>query len=123
MEVKGSATAIQCPTIEGGVDSFAFAPGIYEAKKLCLEPTSFTVKAEGVNKNATLEAVGVNKNATLEFQKTKLMDPFNITQLTKTLSAPLKYLHYLYISIKHSQEANPNKFMHHSITINFFSLH
>lgn len=41
MEVKRSGTANQCPTIEGGVDSFAFAPGKYEAKKLCLEPTSF----------------------------------------------------------------------------------
>ncbi|CAN4081604.1 unnamed protein product [Withania somnifera] len=48
MEVKGTGTANQCPTIEGGVDSFAFKPGKYTAKKLCLEPTSFTVKAEGL---------------------------------------------------------------------------
>ncbi|XP_075515641.1 oxygen-evolving enhancer protein 1, chloroplastic-like [Primulina tabacum] len=41
----------------------------YEAKKLRLELTSFTVKAEGVNKNASLE-----------FQKTKLM-----TRLTYSL--------------------------------------
>ncbi|KAK6922785.1 Photosystem II PsbO, manganese-stabilising [Dillenia turbinata] len=69
MEVKGTGTANQCPTIEGGVDSFAFKPGKYNAKKFCLEPTSFTVKAEGVNKNAPPE-----------FQKTKLM-----TRLTYTL--------------------------------------
>ncbi|XP_054825140.1 oxygen-evolving enhancer protein 1, chloroplastic [Prosopis cineraria] len=69
MEVKGTGTANQCPTIDGGVDSFAFKPGKYEAKKLCLEPTSFTVKAEGVNKNAPPE-----------FQNTKLM-----TRLTYTL--------------------------------------
>jgi photosystem II oxygen-evolving enhancer protein 1 len=69
LEVKGSGTANQCPTIEGGVDSFAFKPGKYNAKKLCLEPTSFTVKAEGVSKNAPPE-----------FQKTKLM-----TRLTYTL--------------------------------------
>nr|KJB43585.1 hypothetical protein B456_007G208000 [Gossypium raimondii] len=44
MEVKGTGTANQCPTIDGGVDSFAFKPGKYYAKKFCLEPTSFTVK-------------------------------------------------------------------------------
>nr|AEO21912.1 chloroplast oxygen-evolving enhancer protein 1 [Dimocarpus longan] len=69
MEVKGTGTANQCPTIEGGVDSFAFKPGKYQAKKFCLEPTSFTVKAEGVNKNSPPE-----------FQNTKLM-----TRLTYTL--------------------------------------
>ncbi|OVA18615.1 Photosystem II PsbO [Macleaya cordata] len=69
MEVKGTGTANQCPTIEGGVDSFAFKPGKYTMKKFCLEPTSFTVKAEGVSKNSAPE-----------FQKTKLM-----TRLTYTL--------------------------------------
>lgn len=69
LEVKGTGTANQCPTIDGGVDSFAFKPGKYGAKKFCLEPTSFTVKAEGVNKNAPPE-----------FQNTKLM-----TRLTYTL--------------------------------------
>ncbi|KAH9711617.1 oxygen-evolving enhancer protein 1-2 [Citrus sinensis] len=69
MEVKGTGTANQCPTIDGGVDSFAFKPGKYQAKKFCLEPTSFTVKAEGVNKNAPPD-----------FQNTKLM-----TRLTYTL--------------------------------------
>lgn len=68
-EVKGTGTANQCPTIKGGVDSFAFKAGKYYMKKFCLEPTSFTVKAEGVNKNSTPE-----------FQKTKLM-----TRLTYTL--------------------------------------
>ncbi|XP_075492267.1 oxygen-evolving enhancer protein 1, chloroplastic-like [Primulina tabacum] len=68
-EVKGSGTANQCPTIVGGVDGFAFKSGKYKAQKFCLEPTSFTVKAEGINKNAPPE-----------FQKTKLM-----TRLTYTL--------------------------------------
>ncbi|KAF3786586.1 Oxygen-evolving enhancer protein 1 [Nymphaea thermarum] len=68
-EVKGTGTANQCPTIVGGVESFAFKAGKYNLKKLCLEPTSFTVKAEGVSKNAPPE-----------FQKTKLM-----TRLTYTL--------------------------------------
>ncbi|KAG7027085.1 Oxygen-evolving enhancer protein 1, chloroplastic [Cucurbita argyrosperma subsp. argyrosperma] len=69
LEVKGTGTANQCPTIDGGVDSFAFKSGKYQAKKFCLEPTSFTVKAEGVNKNSPPE-----------FQNTKLM-----TRLTYTL--------------------------------------
>ncbi|KAK1383388.1 Oxygen-evolving enhancer protein 1, chloroplastic [Heracleum sosnowskyi] len=69
MEVKGTGTANQCPTIEGGSESFAFKAGKYNAKKFCLEPTSFTVKAESVGKNAPPE-----------FQKTKLM-----TRLTYTL--------------------------------------
>ncbi|KAJ6736696.1 OXYGEN-EVOLVING ENHANCER PROTEIN 1 CHLOROPLASTIC [Salix viminalis] len=69
MEVKGSGTANQCPTIDGGSESFSFKPGKYNTKKFCLEPTSFTVKAEGVSKNAAPE-----------FQNTKLM-----TRLTYTL--------------------------------------
>ncbi|KAL3616448.1 hypothetical protein CASFOL_039838 [Castilleja foliolosa] len=69
LEVKGTGTANQCPTIDGGVDTFSFKAGKYEAKKFCLEPTSFTVKAEGVSKNSPAE-----------FQKTKLM-----TRLTYTL--------------------------------------
>ncbi|KAJ6774478.1 OXYGEN-EVOLVING ENHANCER PROTEIN 1 CHLOROPLASTIC [Salix purpurea] len=69
MEVKGSGTANQCPTIDGGSESFSFKPGKYSTKKFCLEPTSFTVKAEGVSKNAPPE-----------FQNTKLM-----TRLTYTL--------------------------------------
>ncbi|XP_076953955.1 oxygen-evolving enhancer protein 1, chloroplastic [Bidens hawaiensis] len=69
LEVKGTGTANQCPTIEGGVDGFAIKPGKYNAKKFCLEPTSFTVKAEGISKNSAPE-----------FQKTKLM-----TRLTYTL--------------------------------------
>ncbi|KAJ6796748.1 oxygen-evolving enhancer protein 1, chloroplastic-like [Iris pallida] len=69
MEVKGTGTANQCPTIEGGSESFAIKPGKYNMKKFCLEPTSFTVKAEGIAKNAPPE-----------FQPTKLM-----TRLTYTL--------------------------------------
>ncbi|KAM5576320.1 oxygen-evolving enhancer protein 1, chloroplastic [Rosa sericea] len=69
MEVKGTGTANQCPTIDGGSEAFAFKPGKYVAKKLCLEPTSFTVKADSVSKNAPPE-----------FQNTKLM-----TRLTYTL--------------------------------------
>ncbi|KAK8481916.1 hypothetical protein V6N13_083734 [Hibiscus sabdariffa] len=52
MEVNGTETANLCPTIDCGVGSFAFKPGKYYAKKFCLEPNSFTVKAEGVSKNA-----------------------------------------------------------------------
>ncbi|KAL7224015.1 hypothetical protein ACSBR1_025466 [Camellia fascicularis] len=69
LEVKGTGTANQCPTIDGGVDKFTFKPGKYNMKKFCLEPTSFTVKAESVSKNAPPE-----------FQNTKLM-----TRLTYTL--------------------------------------
>lgn len=69
MEVKGTGTANQCPTIEGGVNGFAVKQGKYNARKFCLEPTSFTVKAEGVSKNSAPD-----------FQKTKLM-----TRLTYTL--------------------------------------
>ncbi|KAJ0703368.1 Oxygen-evolving enhancer protein 1 [Helianthus annuus] len=69
MEVKGTGTTNQCPTIESGVNGFTVKPGKYNAKKFCLEPTSFTVKAEGISKNSAPE-----------FQKTKLM-----TRLTYTL--------------------------------------
>ncbi|CAI5489504.1 unnamed protein product [Closterium sp. Naga37s-1] len=68
-EVKGSGLANQCPIIAGGVDGFAFKSGKYQLTKMCLEPTSFTVKAESVFKGQGEE-----------FQKTKLM-----TRLTYTL--------------------------------------
>ncbi|PWA94883.1 Muniscin C-terminal mu homology domain-containing protein [Artemisia annua] len=77
LEVKGTGTANQCPTIKGGVDEFVVKPGKYNAKKFCFEPTSFTVKTEGVSKKSTPY-----------FQKTKLM-----TRLTYTLDeieAPLE---------------------------------
>ncbi|XP_010424899.1 PREDICTED: oxygen-evolving enhancer protein 1-2, chloroplastic [Camelina sativa] len=69
MEVKGTGTANQCPTIDGGSETFSFKPGKYTGKKFCFEPTSFTVKAESVSKNAPPD-----------FQNTKLM-----TRLTYTL--------------------------------------
>ncbi|CAI5958807.1 unnamed protein product [Closterium sp. NIES-65] len=68
-EVKGSGIANQCPIIAGGVDGFAFKSGKYQLTKMCLEPTSFTVKAESQFKGQGEE-----------FQKTKLM-----TRLTYTL--------------------------------------
>lgn len=69
MEVKGTGTANQCPTIDGGSETFSFKPGKYTGKKFCFEPTSFTVKADSVSKNAPPD-----------FQNTKLM-----TRLTYTL--------------------------------------
>ncbi|CAI5484061.1 unnamed protein product [Closterium sp. Yama58-4] len=68
-EVKGSGIANQCPIIAGGVDGFAFKSGKYQVTKMCLEPTSFTVKAESQFKGQGED-----------FQKTKLM-----TRLTYTL--------------------------------------
>jgi photosystem II oxygen-evolving enhancer protein 1 len=68
-EVKGSGTANQCPIIAGGSDKFALKAGSYTMKKLCMEPTSFTVKAESPFKGGSEG-----------FQDTKLM-----TRLTYTL--------------------------------------
>lgn len=70
-EVKGTGTANQCPVIAGGgaSEGFKFPAGKYNMKKLCLEPTSFTVKAE-----STFKGEGE------AFQRTKLM-----TRLTYTL--------------------------------------
>ncbi|CAH9060714.1 unnamed protein product [Cuscuta epithymum] len=68
-EVKGTGTANQCPTIEGGSGTFSLKPGNYVARKFCMEPTSITVKASSVGKNSQAD-----------FQNTKLM-----TRLTYTL--------------------------------------
>jgi len=68
-EVKGSGTANQCPIIASGSDKFSFKSGNYTLKKLCMEPTSFTVKAESPFKGGSEG-----------FQNTKLM-----TRLTYTL--------------------------------------
>ena len=69
LEVKGSGIANQCPVIKGGADTFAFKAGKYQLKKLCLEPTSFRVKADSQFKSGSTD-----------FQPTKLM-----TRLTYTL--------------------------------------
>ncbi|KAK8452781.1 hypothetical protein SEVIR_5G172700v4 [Setaria viridis] len=63
--VDAGAGRISC-SLQSDVREVA---GKYQMKKFCLEPTSFTVKAEGIAKNAPPE-----------FQKTKLM-----TRLTYTL--------------------------------------
>lgn len=71
LEVKGTGTANQCPVVDadGTVSGLDLKPGAYQLRKLCLEPTSFTVKAESPFKGGS-EA----------FQKTLLM-----TRLTYTL--------------------------------------
>ncbi|CAM6110788.1 unnamed protein product [Calypogeia fissa] len=72
LEVKGSGTANQCPVIRSGEPGLSgIKPGDYQVKNLCMEPTSFTVRAEGIFKGTGDE-----------FQKTKLM-----TRLTYTLDA------------------------------------
>jgi photosystem II oxygen-evolving enhancer protein 1 len=70
LEVKGSGTANQCPIVATpATEGLTFKAGSYNLKKLCLEPTSFTVKAESPFKSGGEE-----------FQNTKLM-----TRLTYTL--------------------------------------
>jgi photosystem II oxygen-evolving enhancer protein 1 len=69
LDVKGSGTANQCPIVASGSDKFSFKDGKYTLKKLCMEPTSFTVKAESPFKGGSEG-----------FQNTKLM-----TRLTYTL--------------------------------------
>lgn len=69
LEVKGSGTANQCPVIANGSDTFNIKDGNYTMKKLCMEPTSFTVKAESPFKGGSEG-----------FQNTRLM-----TRLTYTL--------------------------------------
>lgn len=70
LQVKGSGIANTCPVLEqGSSNPKDIKAGSYKLEKLCLEPTSFTVKEESEFKN---------KEA--EFVKTKLM-----TRLTYTL--------------------------------------
>ena len=69
LDVKGSGTANQCPIVASGDQKFNVKPGNYKIQKLCLEPTSFTVKAESPFKGGSEG-----------FQNTKLM-----TRLTYTL--------------------------------------
>ena len=70
LQVKGSGIANTCPVLENGSTNLKdIAPGTYKIQKLCLEPTSFTVKEESQFKDRAPE-----------FVKTKLM-----TRLTYTL--------------------------------------
>lgn len=70
-QIKGTGIANTCATIEGGADPAVvkLPAGKYKITKLCLEPTSFTVKDESQFKGGATEFVG-----------TKLM-----TRLTYTL--------------------------------------
>ena len=70
LQVKGSGIANTCPVLEQGSANLKdLKPGSYKIEKLCLEPTSFTVKEESQFKDREPE-----------FVKTKLM-----TRLTYTL--------------------------------------
>ena len=70
LQVKGSGIANTCPVLESGSSNIKdLKAGTYRIEKLCLEPTSFTVKEESEFKG---------KEA--GFQKTRLM-----TRLTYTL--------------------------------------
>ena len=69
LQVKGSGLASTCPVIKSGSTDLKIKGGDYKFDKLCLEPTSFTVKEEGMKGES-------------EFVKTKLM-----TRLTYTLDA------------------------------------
>jgi len=70
LQVKGSGIANTCPVIEGGSSNLKdIKAGNYRINKLCLEPTSFTVKEESQFKGGEAE-----------FTPTKLM-----TRLTYTL--------------------------------------
>jgi photosystem II oxygen-evolving enhancer protein 1 len=69
LQVKGSGLASTCPVIKSGSTDLKVKAGDYKFDKLCLEPTSFTVKEEGMKGES-------------EFVKTKLM-----TRLTYTLDA------------------------------------
>ena len=70
LQVKGSGIANTCPVLEQGSSNLKdLKPGSYKIEKLCLEPTSFTVKEESQFKDREPE-----------FVKTKLM-----TRLTYTL--------------------------------------
>lgn len=70
LQVKGSGIANTCPVIEGGSSNLKdIKAGNYRINKLCLEPTSFTVKEESQFKGGESE-----------FTPTKLM-----TRLTYTL--------------------------------------
>lgn len=86
MEVKGTGTANQCPTIEGGLDSFAIKPGKYYAKKLCLEPTSFTVKSEGVSKNSAPDFQNTKLMTRLTYTLDEIEGPFEVILAAKTFN-------------------------------------
>lgn len=69
MQVKGTGIANTCPVVEGAAAPLKLSGGDYKLGKMCLEPTSFTVKEESQFKGGEDEFVG-----------TKLM-----TRLTYTL--------------------------------------
>lgn len=70
LQVKGSGIANTCPVIDSGSSNLKdIKAGNYKINKLCLEPTSFTVKEESQFKGSDSE-----------FVPTKLM-----TRLTYTL--------------------------------------
>jgi photosystem II oxygen-evolving enhancer protein 1 len=71
LQVKGSGLANTCPVIDSASNDTNVKGGNYKVEKLCLEPTSFSVKEESQFKGGEAE-----------FQPTKLM-----TRLTYSLDA------------------------------------
>lgn len=80
LQVKGSGIANTCPVLEQGSSNLKdIKPGSYKIEKLCLEPTSFTVKEESQFKDREPE-----------FVKTKLMTRLTYT-LDEVCSEPLQH--------------------------------
>ena len=65
--------------MDGGVDSFAFKPGKHNAKKFSLEPTSFTVKAEGINKNSSPACQNTKLMTRLTYTLDEIEGPFEVS--------------------------------------------
>lgn len=85
LQVKGSGIANTCPVLEQGSSNLKdIKPGSYKIEKLCLEPTSFTVKEESQFKDREAE-----------FVKTRLM-----TRLTYTLDEVILSMPFISWTLK-----------------------
>ena len=75
MQVKGTGIANTCPIVEGAAGALKLSAGDYRVQKMCLEPTSFTVKEESQFKGGEDEYVGTR----LMTRLTYTLDEVSIT--------------------------------------------
>ena len=89
LQVKGSGIANTCPVIEGGSSNLKdIKAGNYMINKLCLEPTSFTVKEESQFKGGESDFIPTKLMTRLTYTLDEVRRRSILTLLCNHLVAP-----------------------------------
>jgi photosystem II oxygen-evolving enhancer protein 1 len=105
MQVKGTGIANTCPVVEGAAAPLKLAGGDYKLGKMCLEPTSFTVKEESQFKGGEDEFVNTKLMTRLTYTLDEVIAPPPLTPFRGT--TPSRKLLWLHRRIQSGRSASP----------------